>query len=480
MKIDFNRLDDLNARMTLVVEYADYGPKLDENIKKYSKKLAIKGFRSGKTPKSVLTKMYGKGMLEESVNAILNEKLFGYLDAEKIGFFGSPLMADDAQPIDFDAKTKADYTFVFDLGLKPVFDLQYKSETPLDISVPGIDHAGLDEDVIRYRRAFGEDVVVTDDKVELNDKVGITLQKLNDGTPDDNTEETVIDIDRIPGEAKESLLNLKSGATLDVDLEKFMGYERSVILKNTLHIEEDPAPDSPLLYRVTVTSIHRPQQTALTGEQLTKFTGKTMEDEAEFRKFLENRESENNEARINDMKKMAVRKAILDNNPFNIPEDFLFRWVNQQREKQIEPGSHEADTLFRDAKWSLLLNKIATEESLEVTEKDIQRQMTNWIVQNVNYMQTDIKKLMDRLYANEYFMSTMKESALEEVVFSHILPRYQFVQTEVTAEEFEKAFHDIHHELFNHGDHHDHDHGDVHHHHHDHEHSHDHSEHSHG
>ena len=70
--------------------------------------------------------MYGKGMLEESVNAILNEKLFGYLDAEKIGFFGSPLMADDAQPIDFDAKTKADYPFVFDLGLKPVFDLQYK------------------------------------------------------------------------------------------------------------------------------------------------------------------------------------------------------------------------------------------------------------------------------------------------------------------------------------------------------------------
>ena len=38
MKIDFKRLDDLNARMTLVIEYADYGPKLDENIKKYSKK----------------------------------------------------------------------------------------------------------------------------------------------------------------------------------------------------------------------------------------------------------------------------------------------------------------------------------------------------------------------------------------------------------------------------------------------------------
>lgn len=480
MKIDFNRLDDLNARMTLVVEYADYGPKLDENIKKYSKKVAIKGFRSGKTPKSVLTKMYGKGMLEETVNGILNEKLFGYLDAEKIGFFGSPLMADDAHPIDFDAKTQADYTFVFDLGLKPVFDLQYNHTNPLEISVPAVDHSGLDEDVIRYRRAFGEDVVVTDDKVELLDKIGITLQKLTNGKPEEQKEETSISLENNAGEAKDVMLNLKAGATLDVDLEKFFGYERSVILKNTLHLEEDPTPGEPLLYRVTVTSIHRPQQTQLTGEQLTKFTGKQMEDETEFRKFLEEREVGNNEARVNDMKKMAIRKTILENNPFNIPEDFLFRWVNQQREQQIEPGSREANTLFKDAKWSLLLNKIASEEALEVTEKDIQRQMTNWIIQNVNYMQTDIKKLMDRLYANEYFMSTMKESALEEVVFGHILPRYQFTQNEVTPEAFEKAFHDIHHELFDHGDHHDHDHGDGHHHHHDHEHSHDHHEHSHG
>lgn len=98
--------------------------------------------------------------------------------------------------------------------------------------------------------------------------------------------------------------------------------------------------------------------------------------------------------------------------------------------------------------------------------------MTNWIVQNVNYMQTDIKKLMDQLYANEYFMSSMKENALEDVVLRQILPKYQFVEKEISMDEFEKAFHDLHHVLFDHGDH-DHDH------HHHHEHSHDHSEHSH-
>jgi hypothetical protein len=89
-------------------------------------------------------------------------------------------------------------------------------------------------------------------------------------------------------------------------------------------------------------------------------------------------------------------------------------------------------------------------------------------------MQTDIKKLMGQLYANEYFMSTMKENALEEVVFSQIMPKYQWVEQRVTPDQFQKAFHDLHHLLFDHGDHLDHDHA------HPHDHSHDHSEHSHG
>ncbi len=472
MKIDFKRLDDLNARMTVVIEHADYGPKLDENIKKYSKKLAIKGFRAGKTPKSVLTKMYGKGMLEETVNGLLNEKLFGYLDAEKIGFFGSPMMAEDAEPIDFDAKSNIDYTFVFDLGLKPVFDLNLNLDQPLDAEVPSVDHAALDEEIVRYRRVFGEEVPVTDEKVDKHDRVGVRLARINeDGHIEETSEETVVDLERVKGEAVTKLLDLTEGATLDVDLEKFLGYERSVILKNTLHLEEDPAPDAPLDYKVTITSIHRPQATPLTGEQLTKFTGKQMEDEAEFRSFLEKRELENLETQATDMKKMVVRQALLTANAFEIPEGFLFKWVNQQREKQIEEGSREARHLFRDAKWSLLLTRISEAEHLEVTEKDVQRQVTNWIVQNVNYMQTDIKKLMDQLYANEYFMSTMKENALEDVVFRQIIPQYTFVEKEISVKAFEKAFHDLHHKLFDHGDH-DHDHG--------HEHSHGHHEHSHG
>ncbi|HZV68225.1 MAG TPA: trigger factor [Saprospiraceae bacterium] len=454
MKIDFNRLDDLNARLTLVIERSDYQAKLEENLKNYSKKLNIKGFRSGKTPKSVLTKMYGKGMLEETVSTMLNEKLFAYLESENIEIFGNPVMNADADPIDFNPKAPQDYTFVFDLGLKPSFDLKYNFETPLSIRKAVTDQDALDQDIQRYRRVFGAEEPVTDGEVEQHDRVGIKLNRITeDGQAEEKTTETVVDLERIQGEAKTDLPGKKTGDTLDVDLVAFMGYARDMLVKNTLGLDADPDPENPLNYRVTIDTIARPQMTELSGDQLTKYVGSKVDDEASFRKMLEEREDHSNQTRTNDMRKMAVRHELLKANPFWIPEEFLLNWVNAQRQQKIEPGSREAGNLFREAKWSLLLNKIAKEEGLEVTEKDVQSQVTKWILENVNYRQTDVRKLMKELHANEYFMSTMKENALEEVVFGHIIPKYQFDETGATPEEFEHAFHDLHHHLFDHGDH---------------------------
>src|SRR5690606_19653607 len=119
MKIDFTRIDDLHATLRMVIEQADYAPKMQELIAGYSKKVQLKGFRAGKTPKSVLQKMYGKGMLEEAVTSILQDKLYGYLEENKIQYFASPLSVPQEEPLLFDPKNPTDYTFEFELGLKP-------------------------------------------------------------------------------------------------------------------------------------------------------------------------------------------------------------------------------------------------------------------------------------------------------------------------------------------------------------------------
>lgn len=240
---------------------------------------------------------------------------------------------------------------------------------------------------------------------------------------------------------------------MEVDLEEFLGMSRQFILKNILKLEEDPHPDTPLKYQFEILGIRRPQTSELSGEQISKFMGREVENEDEFRKMLEARERTANDEKVKEMKKLALRKALLEANPFTLPEAFLLKWVNSQRDKKIEEGSKEATNLFRDAKWSLLLDRIQKDAALEVTDKDVQNQVTDWVIQNIDYRRADVRKVMEGLYKNEYFMSTMKERALEDVVFAHIMPQVNFTETVGTMHEFEHAFHDMHHELFDHGDH---------------------------
>jgi hypothetical protein len=72
---------------------------------------------------------------------------------------------------------------------------------------------------------------------------------------EDNTKESVIELERNAGDAMKSLPGKKIGDTMDVELEEFLGFGRSAIVKDTLGLEEDPAPGQPLTYKVTITSI---------------------------------------------------------------------------------------------------------------------------------------------------------------------------------------------------------------------------------
>src|SRR5690606_36958024 len=142
MKIDFQRLDDLNARIQLVITQEDYAPKMQELISGYARKVQLKGFRAGKTPKSVLQRMYGKGLLEEAVTTILQERLYGYLDEQKISYFASPMAVPGEEPLVMDPKNPSDYTFTFELGIKPVIEVRLDNETPIDLQVPTPDVSG--------------------------------------------------------------------------------------------------------------------------------------------------------------------------------------------------------------------------------------------------------------------------------------------------------------------------------------------------
>src|SRR5690606_31486686 len=127
MNITKQQTDALNAIVTIDITKADYSEKVEKALNDYRKNANIPGFRKGQIPMNLVKKQYGKAVLLDEVNKILQESLNNYLTEEKIDILGNPLPVVKDE-FDWDAD---DFSFDFELGLVPDFsvDLNAKKVT---------------------------------------------------------------------------------------------------------------------------------------------------------------------------------------------------------------------------------------------------------------------------------------------------------------------------------------------------------------
>ena len=130
MQITKTDIDQLNAKLTLVVEPADYEEKVAKELRNIRQKAQIPGFRPGKVPASLIQKQYGKAVLAEEMNKVIGEGLYGYIHENKLNILGEPLSNDEETPeLDFDNQTS--FTFVFDIALAPEFNCKLNGNNKL-------------------------------------------------------------------------------------------------------------------------------------------------------------------------------------------------------------------------------------------------------------------------------------------------------------------------------------------------------------
>ena len=67
-------IDATNATLTIQVAEADYSEKVEKTIKDYRKKVNVPGFRPGMVPAGLIRKMYGRGILADEINKLLQEE----------------------------------------------------------------------------------------------------------------------------------------------------------------------------------------------------------------------------------------------------------------------------------------------------------------------------------------------------------------------------------------------------------------------
>ena len=126
MKIEQNRIDDLNLELTLSVAKEDYADSRKKKLNDYRKNAEIRGFRKGMVPMSLVEKMYGQQALVDSVNDAISEGLNNFIQENNIRVLGEPLPAEEQASHEW--VDGNEFTFKFDIASNPEVNFELSKD----------------------------------------------------------------------------------------------------------------------------------------------------------------------------------------------------------------------------------------------------------------------------------------------------------------------------------------------------------------
>jgi len=373
MNISQEKIDSLNAVVTINIKPEDYQPRVDKAIKDHAKKAKIPGFRPGMVPPAHIKKMYGKSILVDEVNNLLSDTLNNYINEQQLEVLGQPLpkMDDDKQ---YNWDFADDFEFNYELGLAPAFEVDFSSKDKVTQYVIKADKETLESRIKNIRKSYGK--MTNPDVSADGDVLYAELVQLSpDGSVFDGgvTNTTSVRLDQVQDEKiKKSLIGLKKDDEVTLDIQKAYNNDATSIAA-ILKVDDETAAELKSNFRLTVKNVNRLEESDLNQEFFDKLFGEgTVTTEEEFRaKITEEVEAmfaQDADRKLqNDLYKLAIEKAT-----FQLPDEFLKRWLKTTNEKLTEEeltGGY--DDFAKNLKWTLLENKIIKDNKIEIKYEEV-------------------------------------------------------------------------------------------------------------
>ena len=374
MNITQDKIDNLNSVVTVKISPEDYKARVEKTIKEQAKKAKLPGFRPGMVPSTHIKKMYGKSILLDEINKLLNDSLSKYISENKLEVLGQPLpKADDNKDYNWDFNDE--FEFIYELGLAPDFNVEFSSKDQLIHYNIKIDQETLASRITNLRKSYGK---MSNPDVSADGDVLYSelIQLSTDGSVFEGgiTSTASVRMDQIKDDTiKTSLIGLKKGDEVpEFDIQKAFEGKLEIIAK-LLNVPEVDAKEVKSNFRLTVQNVNRLDESDLNQEFFDKLFGPDIvKSEEEFKaKITEELETmmvQNSDQKLQN----DLYNFVNDKIEFELPHDFLKRWLKSSNEKVSEEELEKGyDDFSRNLKWTLIENKIIKDNSIEIKYDDV-------------------------------------------------------------------------------------------------------------
>ena len=360
MKIEQNRIDDLNLELNLTVSKEDYADNKKKRLSEYRKKAEFKGFRKGMVPMSLVEKMYGQNALVDSVNDVIAEALNNFIKENNLKVLGEPLPSEDTPHNVWEDGN--DFNFKFDLAQNPEisFELSASDEVPYyTITVTEAAKKEMKENILKQFGSLEEGK-----KAKADDFLIVDFEQ-----GDLKVEGTYVAIRSIAEAVKESFVGVKAGDVLDVNVNE--AFENETDRAAMLKVSKDELAGLEPVFKMTVKNVKTFVNAPLTEETFEKAFG--VKTEAEFDAKIEERiraeYSQEADYRFNkDARNFLVEKANV-----TVAENFLKRWIYVINDGKftMEDIEKEWDLFIVDYKWQMVRSYLMEKYNVKVEEADL-------------------------------------------------------------------------------------------------------------
>ena len=438
MNITRENIDELNAVVKVDISKEDYSDKVEKILSDYRRSANIPGFRKGHVPMTMVKKQYGKAVLVDEVNKLLQDALGKYLVEEKLDVLGNPLPRPQ-DDLDWDADA---FSFEFELGLAPEFDVKLKGKKAITQYNIIADDKMIDKQVEHIQKQYGK--LVSTDVVE--DASEVTGTFVNEEKEINNS--ATVTLDKVKGKTNlKKFVGAKVGDVITLKTKNLFNDDHD--LMHFLKVSHDDAHGLNIEVTFTVSEINNRELADLDQELFDKLFGKGIVTTVTELKEKIKVDSEKQFAQQGDQKLLNdVTEYLVDSTKFDLPASFLQKWMQTAGEEPMteEQAKEEYEKSEKSMRYQLIEGKLIQDHNLQVQFEELKSFATEMIkgqmaqFGQMNPTEKELEDIAARILSNQDEVKRLSEQLMSQKLLNLYKTEANLKVKDITYDDFVKEF----------------------------------------
>lgn len=423
--------------LTVRLTKTDYQPGFEEKLKEYARNAHIKGFRQGKVPSGLIKKMYGKSILADEINNLLNKSISEYIRNNKLNVVGD-LMPLSPSIASLDVETLEDVEMQFQIGMADEFKCDINDKIKLTRYRIEVADKVLEETIEDLRKRFAKSSYP--DVSEPGDDLMGTVQS-EDGSLQCMA---FLKYDWLTPEAQKLIPGRKKEDEFEIILPDMVASADYMSRMFSVKREDEEKLTGKFSFKVM--SVVRSEPAELNQELFDRVFGKDAATSKEaFVQKVRETIARNYDRESDAFLNHQIEDYLIEHTKINLPENFLRNWLKSVNENKItdEVLEKEFPDFLRSLKWSLIKKKIAEDNQISVKTEEVSERAAGLLIQEFGASEALMSQL-DKLVSNylthengRNFNRLYDQIQLEKIMGS-IREKIKITEKTVSLEEFRK------------------------------------------